>query len=1846
MTNHPSSIQEDNLGVSRKRTRVTKGSTITSVIWLVFAAWMLMTSLYSTVMNSMFVGVSSEHGTGNYDAHNTIGIFVEGAVLSGSVIKSDISQAFSYWTPAGGPYFVFNQVKLLPGCSLTIQPQTIVYFLGSSSLTVSFGATLRAEATDTNSLIQFKSITGNWNVTSGLFTSVNGTIDIGNSTIITNNGTVVNGTGSSNDTVIYLGSSGYNINVEGVFYQPTTTGTCLPYNPIADISFKYCNFDGFDKIQLSGTTIFSNNFVQGNEFRVGVGSVLSSNTMTLTNLYSEATQSIFYQNTLRITSESSGVTNVAKGCWRENSYGQNSKNPLSFIVTHAYKNTFSTMNSLSLTATQTAYYNNFLNIGDVSLTTSGDTYGNVVSQSTTAVLAASGFVRNNVFTDVSTSVQLTVGSQASFNVFSTVAYLDITLGTNSSFNNNALYKINLLHFAPNNSTIVRNSFRMNNNFSITIEGNSTVDVTNNYWGTYLSNYIEWLRSTNPNNANWNISPFLMVDSFDYPFQISSYETNRYSGTPFLNQGTQCTNSCNGKGNCENAMCQCLPGYYGSACETPSCFGVVASDIACSSHGTCTALNNCSCSSGWMGSNCDIASCYGLIFNDSLVCNGHGTCNGSNQCVCNADWAGADCSYLAGMLYINTNATSTSFNVDEMDGIFYVAATLDSKTVNPPSTVFYTWTCLNCSSSSVYTTNNGMLMINVPAMTAGTYAFQVYGQSFSPSRSSSNVTIYVNVIAIEQVQILTNFDAFGLPSYVVKKNSSLLVNVIIGTATMLKSTSLAKIGCQSGCTLTYSWTLTVLNGADTVFITTDSGNTVVTLSSNIISFQPAITISTNIPTNTGSNVVLQLKLSTSATTRYLLGSITIPMVNSAQPRDGTLVIVSPQTGTALSQNFSINVQEWDAPSVLQPLTYAFGFYNLLTGKAVRVSEYVSGTSFSSILPCIISQKDNIVIAQDLPTVVFVKDSLGNVDQRVSTIAEVFPYEGNLDDIAAKIDYMTPSEVLVVSFDQSYKVSTFKSSAIVNQIVKNVNINATNPQASLDSLDSITSDASIVTTAIADKVSTKLSSFVNDATSIYEIEKNLYGYVKSKLSTEAASSTLSVISNVFTSATSADSLVQQFVSMIMIGEVPKVITSKTLPFVKFTTTKIITVVSSFTLQNALNVNQFIGDDSNKVELNITNIMRQYSGFSKPSGTSLVTYATNNKNDSYATSNPSSSGINEFKYFQSDKLVTLSDLTAPIQLGFSLNNYSKMMLSNGNYTISCRYWDETLNLWSSFGCSLGGIINGQASCLCTHTTKFSTFLEYKQQNLTQAEIYSVANVYYAQIAFGALFTIISITVLILLVIFRKKQPVASRLGTPYLGMIALLIESVLIYIIQRGVLLDQLLGSNKQMWESELTAANYIGNITTIIVNTLNLTAIFSYVIQVVRFQMMKNLYELLSTRDDKKRNKQMRGIRWATSTISFVTSIVIFTLINLAYWILWVVLVRVNVITSETYTNIVSISYTVIIFLFSVMITLITVYDFISSSKRERMLQIRRSKILSSMTNLIESKQEKKGKEKLYAPLINLKKWMSEMDGPLYFRIEMLLYILCFVFMIIQQIIGLSSLQYRFKDESTFQKALLLDGISFIFEVLYTFTYILVFGGYPLLIMANFKIRTWWKTRKSENEEVTVYESNTEMNVTLEDEKGYRLFEEYCEKEFSTENLLLYVFLKENTAITSGSDIAGLSHFLLVLHENYIKDNAPSEVNIPAETKKLFRALMQVAQQQKGTELEEKNSVSEFKKQIQKTFENLFLHISMNLEDTFSRFVFSPIYEEHLKTREIRQDIIRQANISSSFPEYLPPAETTL
>ncbi|PKU29494.1 von willebrand factor d and egf domain-containing hypothetical protein [Limosa lapponica baueri] len=97
--------------------------------------------------------------------------------------------------------------------------------------------------------------------------------------------------------------------------------------------------------------------------------------------------------------------------------------------------------------------------------------------------------------------------------------------------------------------------------------------------------------------------------------------------------TLCRPDCKNHGKCiKPNICECLPGYGGSACEEAVC------SPPCKNGGHCMRNNVCTCPEGYTGRRCEKSVCEPRCMNG-------GRCVGPNVCSCPSGWRGKRCNTL-------------------------------------------------------------------------------------------------------------------------------------------------------------------------------------------------------------------------------------------------------------------------------------------------------------------------------------------------------------------------------------------------------------------------------------------------------------------------------------------------------------------------------------------------------------------------------------------------------------------------------------------------------------------------------------------------------------------------------------------------------------------------------------------------------------------------------------------------------------------------------------------------------------------------------------------------------------------------------------------------------------------------------------------------------------------------------------------------------------------------------------------------------------------------------------------------------------------------------------------------
>ncbi|KAG2378082.1 hypothetical protein C9374_008704 [Naegleria lovaniensis] len=1307
--------------------------------------------------------------------------------------------------------------------------------------------------------------------------------------------------------------------------------------------------------------------------------------------------------------------------------------------------------------------------------------------------------------------------------------------------------------------------------------------------------------------------------------------------------------CSGNGLCGGPdKCICNSGFFGELCDIIECGGVLSNlSNVCNSKGNCIAPNLCSCLPNVFGENCDVFKCFGLFSNNSLVCGGNGICGDTDSCICLPGFTSSDCTIDIRPFSISLSTSQafvlrneTSFSVSILPSISLVPG------------LQFGWVCDNCGENEeqVFLSGKNLqsLTINPSVLPfPGSYIFKANASVFNgllyPSRLSNLVTFNLTLVNDIHLVCLVNCSnniipgnnnnttnsgpsliQIGLPKFIVRAKDQALTTLDINSAiTGLQSTSL-----QCALPLVFDWTL----------------------------IEQTATTSTVIASKFGQS------------------PLSIPVLPPSNPPiSSSLLSIIPTQGVALTDQFNIQFTPWQADSALLPLKYALGFVDEQLQQQIRLTEFTTSTTISTILPFL---KNNATTGLFKP-VVFVMDKLGTIEKVAipQTLAQVQRFVGSTTELLQKAANST-----IAAFDGSFSLlDPLEQTKFIIQAAKDIKIDVKDPLHALAKLVYLSTNQTLLTKDIVLSLTDKLIDFVNSTTTVYKSERSLFGRVSSKISETNMLTTLSIASNILSSQVASQTtidVIEQLVSMILLGEEAVPLTTRELPTKTYASSGFNIVVSKFRFNGDTSfdgLNTFTVDGIQVLRLNISYLLSKYNAFSKDIGISFIRFTDNTALSGIYTSTQNRtmiSNINDIRFYLNDAVLILQDLEQPLFLTFPTIVPINSNSSQKDF-ISCRYWDNQLLTWSSSGCLLLDITGSSSQCSCNHTTMFSTFLERNSSQVIFAPDYvfdTTVVLYYCQAVFGFIMLLLSSYILVWLILYRKEQPVASRLVTPYLGIIALMIESSIAYAVQRSVLLAGIYETASESRRNDFDlAANIIANVVTIVVNTLNLTAIFAYLIQVCRYQLMKYLHKFLHMIRGKEQDleKKLKLLRFITSNGVFATSLIIFAILNLCYWSLWVALRRSFMIDAETYTYIVSVSYTFVSLSLGGLISLVALFDLILSISNQRSSSKKKNASPSASSAHIDvtsiGASDNQTKKKAESPLKRIRDWFVTLDGPLYFRIEMMIYVLSFIFLVVNQAIGLSTLSMRTNGESItrmFNPVVILDTITFVFEILYAVSYLFVFGGFSLLVAARYihsrKKQGQKKATGANNKQDD--EVNEELQLVLDHEEGKALFEKQAIKELASENFYIYYDIMENKKIVKVGNISDITLFIAHLYSKYIKSYALAEVNIPSKCKNnfidVYKRLLVMAKGSEAASLQhiiddcnhfglnktgsnhfsmdpmvenDGQQLSTLCNKVEEMLDNLRQEILTNLSDTFSRFVLTDEYKFFLRCVDLQQQM---------------------
>jgi uncharacterized membrane protein len=226
------------------------------------------------------------------------------------------------------------------------------------------------------------------------------------------------------------------------------------------------------------------------------------------------------------------------------------------------------------------------------------------------------------------------------------------------------------------------------------------------------------------------------------------------------------------------------------------------------------------------------------------------------------------------------------------------------------------------------------------------------------------------------------------------------------------------------------------------------------------------------------------------------------------------------------------------------------------------------------------------------------------------------------------------------------------------------------------------------------------------------------------------------------------------------------------------------------------------------------------------------------------------------------------------------------------------------------------------------------------------------------------------------------------------------------------------------------------------------------------------------------------------------------------------------------------------------------------------------------------------------------WFFSFSDPLKFRLEMIFFVLCtlighteFILRCIDLADLVNSPPMSLKGTRNFVKTYTLYKF---FRLFYTW---FCCGGLTFMMqIAIFIHRALTGGKKPKNVDESIIE------VMLQDEAGYKLMNDYCATEWSTENLTCWKYLY-NFKSKGFEDIETVSQ----IYNMFIKSGAEMEVNIPSKTRIHITEVM--------------NASSNKSKLSFEPFNSLYGQIVANLSDTLIRLMTTAEYESYDNSKKM-------------------------
>jgi hypothetical protein len=775
---------------------------------------------------------------------------------------------------------------------------------------------------------------------------------------------------------------------------------------------------------------------------------------------------------------------------------------------------------------------------------------------------------------------------------------------------------------------------------------------------------------------------------------------------------------NGRGSCiAPSVCQCDNDYHGMQCESHNCFDTVyTNSTVCSSHGNCINPNNCTCDSGYSGSDCSVFECFGVPSTDNTVCSSNGRCIAHDNCTCDNLYFGGNCNestiVSSSIDYSGSFVPSTDVSQSYSDFPAPSESPLGSPSESPSESPSKSPSDILSGSPSAIPSESGSITESPTAKES----------SFFSLDSSNEIALSSN---IEQPIISVEIKSNSVPGQIFNRRNALAVYVEV-------------------------------SGVDQYLVEWKVlfTNTSVTMKDILVSELSAVLLNTNsikIPENilkesSNYTFIAQVDILGTQHTKSL-------QVYTSTPPPLPVLTISPLKGSA-EDIFTILVQNRRKIMVQQTL-FSFAYSDMNSGKDITLKPFSTSGSLVSKLPAGFgterildiqvyakNEVDGDYSVKSISIIVF-KSKLEQVEAEVNNIqttsetflAECVTQARNLNDVTPDIDQNQKGRAQSVVEQLLSKIQSVVQSS-----------SSDNRNLFPDVIEMITRN----TTLLSD----------NGRQQTLKLTQEIMN-PSSQVATLSIAKVLSNVADTDFSNSQTSQLFTETMSIFVTG----ILSTKRLsdPVTVIDTTNFKLIVK---LDNKSNIENSVYNTTDGNSVVIPRLYNVKTTYNDTIGVTIIQYNHSPYNFStiYRVDNP----VVDVKLYNNQSIIPLRDLSDPIML--TIQNKQTNKCEAKEIDTLCAYWNVTNLEWQSDGCSLTNKSSTEFICACNHTTSFSAFILY--EHCAHINRNTAIN----SIAWNALYIVICIPLLVIIIILRNTQPLRSRFIAPFIGICAILLDSIL--------------------------------------------------------------------------------------------------------------------------------------------------------------------------------------------------------------------------------------------------------------------------------------------------------------------------------------------------------------------------------------------------------------------------------------------------------------------------------------